>query len=81
MKVLLATRNDAKLAELRRIVGLLLEETRERLRARGVELVVDDAADTQLVYDGNGGPVTLVSPTTVRLLLSFTGGSSGPASC
>ena len=30
--------------ELRRIVGLLLEETRERLRARGVELVVDDAA-------------------------------------
>ena len=31
-------------AELRRIVGLLLEETRERLRARGVELVVDDAA-------------------------------------
>jgi ATP-dependent Clp protease ATP-binding subunit ClpC len=30
--------------ELRRIVGLLLEETRERLSAKGVELVVDDAA-------------------------------------
>ncbi len=30
--------------ELRRIVGMLLEETRERLRAKGVELVVDDAA-------------------------------------
>jgi ATP-dependent Clp protease ATP-binding subunit ClpC len=30
--------------ELRRIVGLLLEETRERLGAKGVELVVDDAA-------------------------------------
>jgi ATP-dependent Clp protease ATP-binding subunit ClpC len=30
--------------ELRRIVGMLLEETRERLGAKGVELVVDDAA-------------------------------------
>ena len=30
--------------ELRRIVGLLLEETRERLSAKGVALVVDDAA-------------------------------------
>jgi ATP-dependent Clp protease ATP-binding subunit ClpC len=30
--------------ELRRIVGMLLEETRERLRAKGVELIVDDAA-------------------------------------
>jgi ATP-dependent Clp protease ATP-binding subunit ClpC len=30
--------------ELRRIVGMLLEETRERLLAKGVELIVDDAA-------------------------------------
>ena len=35
--------------ELRRIVGLLLEQTRGGLRARGVELVVDDAAADLLV--------------------------------
>ncbi len=38
--------------ELRRIVGMLLEETRERLRARGVELVVDDAAADWLAGRG-----------------------------
>ncbi|MBV9919497.1 MAG: AAA family ATPase, partial [Pseudonocardia sp.] len=42
-------------AELRRIVGLLLEETRERLRARGVELVVDDAA-ADLLAGRDGRP-------------------------
>ena len=41
--------------ELRRIVGLLLEETRDRLRARGVELVVDDAAADLL---GRARPAT-----------------------
>ena len=38
--------------ELRRIVGLLLDETRERLRARGVELVVDEAAADLLAGRG-----------------------------
>ena len=40
-------------AELRRIVGMLLEETRERLRAKGVELVVDDAAADLLAGRGS----------------------------
>ena len=40
-------------------------------------ITVDDAADTALTYDGGGGAATLVSPTTVRVLLSFTGGSVG----
>ena len=38
--------------ELRRIVGLLLDETRGRLRARGVELEVDDAAADLLAGRG-----------------------------
>ena len=38
--------------ELRRIVGLLLDETRERLRARGVELVVDETAADLLAGRG-----------------------------
>jgi len=40
-------------AQLRRIVGLLLDETRGRLAARGVELVVDDAAADLLATRGH----------------------------
>ncbi|WP_250549036.1 ATP-dependent Clp protease ATP-binding subunit [Pseudonocardia sp. H11422] len=39
--------------ELRRITGLLLEQTRDRLRAQGVDLVVDDAVVDRLAERGH----------------------------
>ncbi|NMH95221.1 AAA domain-containing protein, partial [Pseudonocardia bannensis] len=39
--------------ELRRITGLLLEQTRDRVRAQGVDLVVDDAAVDWLAGRGH----------------------------
>jgi hypothetical protein len=42
----------------------------------GAAITFDDALDTGLVYDGQGG-ATLVDPLTVRVLLQSVGGSSG----